>query len=269
MASNRTTVSFKTPEQAERLNQVLEPTTINGPSQLLQAIADQTIAPIAWSPEIQSALLAAVVALQGQRDPRASTLLDAFSKLPLSPPNQAEIERLRQRYAGWVAEAKKNIAQQQPFQLRYHGKDRTVLYAEIAHHDGREYLHCWIAEPNKKAELPELAHNRLFFTGEEAIVSKGPSGATWRTEGLDSVEVVFRVAFRYRTKPEDQVVAVEAVQIGEEAWTLVTQRVTNLLWFMQRVARYGDRCVIEGPETIREIRLQQIRAELAAYESEG
>jgi len=62
-------------------------------------------------------------------------------------------------------------------------------------------------------------------------------------------------------------VAVEAIQIGEEAWTLVTQRITNLLWFMQRVARYGDRCVIGGPEKIREIRLQQLRRELEAYNS--
>ena len=175
------------------------------------------------------------------------------------------MERLRQREAGWVSQAKKLIGEQKPFVLHYHGKDRLIQYAEVAHHDGREYLHCWDTEPNEKAELPELAHNRLFLCSEDAIVNPAPD-EIWRTEGLGSIETSFRVAFRYRPKPEDQVIAVEAISIESQPWTIVTQRITHLLWFLQRIARYHDRCIIERPETIRKLRIQQIHNELRAYQ---
>ena len=265
MAQSRTTVSFKSAEQAEHLTQVLKSAKISGPSKLLQAIADQTIAPITWSAEVQSALMAAAVALQAQSDARADTLLDMLSQLPLTPPNQAEVGRLRQRDAGWVAQAKELIAQHQPFTLHYRDKDWLVQYAELAYNDGREYLHTWIAEGDKKAEVPELANNRLFLLSEEASVTSR-SDTIWRTEGLDSIEVSFNVGFRYRTKPEDQVVAVESIQIGQESWAKVTQRVTNLLWFLQRIARYGDRAVIEASKTIRDLYVQQLRQALSLYD---
>lgn len=87
-----------------------------------------------------------------------------------------------------------------------------------------------------------------------------------RSPGLDTLSVKFRVNFPYRTKPEDLVVAVEAVNINGTPWTLVTQKITNLLWFFHRISRYQDRCVIESPESIRQIRLLQLKNEIKAYE---
>ncbi|MGB3295405.1 MAG: WYL domain-containing protein [Phormidesmis sp.] len=258
-------ISFGSDEQGNAFDAIAQKLGFNR-SSLIQAIADGEYAAVPLSEQTQSALIAAVVVLQNEASEHSAALMELLQKLPLTQPLKETLGNLDNRDALWVQQAKKLIAQRKAFKLAYHGKERLIRYAEVVNRDDREYLHCWVDEPSTDPDLPELAHNRLFFVGESAELT--PSRAQWRDQGLDSVEVIFRVAFTYRPKGEDQQIQeVEAVSVKGQSWTRVTQRVTNLLWFLQRVARYGDRAVIESPESVRTIYKEQLEKALMLYDS--
>ncbi|EDX82516.1 hypothetical protein S7335_1220 [Synechococcus sp. PCC 7335] len=182
----------------------------------------------------------------------------------MAQPLKEALKSLDGRSADWVQQAKNSIIQQQAFILNYHGKERLIQYAEVVQHDDREYLHCWTAKPGNRPDLPELGHNRLFFVGDDAQLI--PTDAKWRSEGLDSIEITFRVCFTYRPKPEDlRIKEIEVVSVDGQSWTRVTQRISNLLWFLQRVSRYGDRCVIESPKEVRDVYLKKIKRVISMY----
>ena len=181
--------------------------------------------------------------------------------MPLSQPLKAKLRQTEIRDAAWVQQAERLIAAKKPFTLSYHGKQQQIRYAEIVRRDDREYLHCWVEEPNPTPDLTELAHNRLFSVNETAQLEA--TAGQWRDSGLDSIEAVFRVAFAYTPKAED--LQVEGISIGGQQWTRVTHRVTNLLWLLQRVSRYGDRCVIESPDSVRALYAKQLSSTLESY----
>lgn len=257
-------VTFDSAGQAAEFDAIAQSLGLNR-SELVRAIANGKYTAVSLSPEIQAALVAAILALQNQASEHTAALITFLQKLPLAQPMQEALLNLDSRDASWVGQAKELIAQRKAFKLVYHGKERLIRYAEVVHRDNREYLHCWVDEPSQRPDLPELAHNRLFFVGETAQLV--PSKAKWRDEGLNTIEVAFRVAFTYRPKAEDErIQEVEAVSIDGQSWTRVTQRVTNLLWFLQRISRYGDRAVIEAPEPVRNLYVQQLRKAIALYE---
>ncbi|PZO47429.1 MAG: hypothetical protein DCF15_19035 [Phormidesmis priestleyi] len=257
-------VSFSSDKQADAFDAIAQKLRLNR-SALVQAIADGEYGIVPLSTEAQAALIAAVVALQNEASEHTAALIELLQKLPLTQPLQETLNSLDNRDASWVGQAKVFIAQKKPFKLVYHGKERLIRYAEVVHRDNREYLHCWVDEPGQQPDLPELSHNRLFFVGETAQLK--PSKAQWQSEGLDSIVVQFRVSFTYRPKAEDQQIQeVEAVSVDGQSWTRVTQRVTNLLWFFQRISRYGDRCVVESPEGVSDLYRSQLKNTLALYE---
>lgn len=252
--SDKQADAFDTISQASGLNR----------SALVQAIADGQYGIVPLSTEAQAALVAAVIALQNEASEHTTALIKLIQTLPLTQPLQEMLNNLDSRDAIWVGQAKALIVQKKAFKLIYHGKERLIRYVEVVHRDNREYLHCWVDEPSQQPDLRELAHNRLFFVGETAQLK--PSKAQWRNEGLDSIVVKFRVAFTYRPKAEDQQIQeVEAVSVYGQSWTRVTQRVTNLVWFLQRISRYGDRALIESPETISDFYRAQLKSTLALY----
>lgn len=263
MARITRSISFSSDEQADAFDAIAQALGLNR-SALIQAIADGNYAAIPLSVEAQAALIAAMVALQNEASDHTVALRELLKQLPLTQPLEEALSNLDDRNASWVKQAKKLITQRKAFNLVHHGKERLIRYAEVAHRDNREYLHCWVDEPSKEPDIPELSHNRLFFVGENAQLA--PSRAKWHREGLDALEVTFRVAFAYRPKAEDRhIQEIEAISVDGQSWTRVTQQVTNLLWFLQRIARYGDRAVIESPKMIKDIYQEQLKNTLKLY----
>lgn len=255
------TVSFDSDQQAAAFDAIAQKMGLNR-SALAQAIAQKRYIPLHLDEDTQLALVAALTALQNIGSSQASALQALLRGVPLSQPLEAKLRKTENRDAAWVQQAESLIAARKPFTLSYHGKQQVIRYAEIVRREDREYLHCWIEEPNPTPDIPELAHNRLFSMSEDAQLEA--TSGQWRDSGLNSIEVVFRVAFAYTPKAED--LQVEGISIDGQQWTRITQRVTNLLWLLQRVSRYGDRCVIESPEEVRDIQVAQLKKALASYE---
>ena len=254
------TVSFDSDQQANAFDEIAQKMGLNR-SALAQAIAKKRYIPLHLDEDTQLALVAALTALQNIGSSQVGALQALLKEVPLSQPLEAQLRQTESRDGAWVQQAENLIAQRTPFTLSYHGKQQAIRYAEIVHRDDREYLHCWVEETSQAPDIPELAHNRLFSMSENAQLeaTEGP----WRDSGLDSIEVVFRVAFAYRPKAED--LQVEGISVGGQQWTRITQRVTNLLWLLQRVSRYGDRCVIESPDRVRALYVKQLSSTLESY----
>ncbi|HEY9877744.1 MAG TPA: hypothetical protein V6D29_04770 [Leptolyngbyaceae cyanobacterium] len=257
-------ISFKDERQAARLDYLLEEMSLNR-SEALRGIADGTYTLFPFSEVEQNLLVRAAISLFENQDQQAGPFVDKLLQLPFRGPLKAELHRLKASGLPWVSQVEEFISQRQPFYVVYHGTRRLIQYAEAAQRDDRRYLHAWCAEPNPRAEIPELAHNRLFWLGEDAQVEPAV-GVSWRAEGLDYLRATFRVSFKYRPKAEDEFV--EDISIQGQPWTLVTQRVTNVVWFTQRIARYGNSCVVESPESIVSLWVSQLESIIENYRHE-
>lgn len=246
-------VSFDSDQQAAAFDEIAQKMGLKR-SDLAKAIAKKEYIPLQINEETQLALVAALTALQNMDSSQASALQALLEEMPLSQPLKAQLRKTEGRDAAWVQKAERLIAAKKPFTLSYHGKQQQIRYAEVVRRDDREYLHCWVEEPNPKPDLKALAHNRLFSVNESAQLEA--TGGQWRDSGLDSIEVVFSVAFAYKPKAED--LQVESTSVDGQQWTRITQRVTNLLWLLQRVSRYADRCVIESPGKVRALYVEKL-----------
>jgi len=248
MPEARTSIRLDSQEQLQQLRQVLAHAGYpeRQQSRAFRDIASGELALLRWTPVAQDLLVQAAIALaESSQSASAMSLAEVLEALPLSDANKKALADIQLGQREWVGQVKRLIRDRQPFYLTYHGKLRLCRYAEVFREGDREYIHAWCNQPDGRVELPALAYNRLFRTDEFAEVEPA-TDAQWRSQGLDWVEAVFQVNFHYREKPEDLEVA--PVTVDGETWTRVRQRVTNLLMFCQRIARYGDACQLESPE---------------------
>lgn len=243
----RTSIRLDSPEQLQQLRQTLADLgyPARQQSRAFRDIADGRLVMLPWTPDVQNALVQAAIALAESNPPQADCLVAALEASPFSDAHKKALTGIQLGQREWVAQVKQFIRDRQPFWLTYHDQLRLCRYAEVRREGDREYIHAWCPQPHGEIDHPRLSHNRLFSTEEVATV-EAAADTQWRDLGLDAIEVTFRVNFRYREKSED--LEVTPVMIEGESWTRVRQRVTNLLLFNQRIARYGDRCQLEAPE---------------------
>lgn len=237
-------LNFPSAEQADRMDNVVRTLGFKNRSQMAQHIADRSAAIVPTTDEMKGALVASAIALHNQGHPGVGALIQLIESIsPKGDPALAQVQALKDPdLKPWVTDAVECIRARRPFKLEFHGKTRILQYAELAYHEGRQYIHGWLSKPAEDADLPELARNRLFWTGEADAQVLPASSQSWHEEGLDSVKATFRVGFRYRPKPQD----ISVQPVGDE-WTRVETRVTNLLWFYQKMLRYSGRVVVENP----------------------
>lgn len=230
-----------------------------GLNQFLEDIATDKRHTIAPTPELLKALLSAV---QMNDLSIAQPLARLGKQLSSNQSVAAEFDRL-QRTSRWVVDAQKCCNQQQPFVLRFKEKDRTCIFGQFQAWNGREYLYAYTQEENPKAEIQALSHNRMFWIGGDDDATVTPMEGIWKQDGLDSIEVTYRVRFRHRLSPED--ISVEPVMIDGEPWTAVTRRVSQFLPFIQKILGYGDKAVIMQPTEMQEKLIDLLRETLNQY----
>jgi hypothetical protein len=224
-------------------------------SELIRAIAsDEVFLDLPLSPEEQSALLRAIVAMHQASAPQSQieTLVSwVLKRSEVSANMKAQFSALASQFSDWRTQAENFIAQFQPFTLTYKGETWTVLYAKISDAgvgDRRPYLHAWVEELGENSPNDPLAHNRTFLLDASAAVT-ATQDKLWRHSGLDTIELVFEVSFSYRPKPED--IRVEPVTVSwmqeEKNVMRVTRRIDSFFWTSQDLDRYGDGCRIISP----------------------
>lgn len=251
-------------------------------SQLVKAIADGKLRIAAnhdWTSERINALNQARNLLidAGQIESALAIASLLLERSELSIPLRTELEQfVAHPVASWRLEVERYIRSQQPFQLAYQdaaGKiwRFTIYYAEIVHHEERQYLDCWCDETQENQDLPELAHNwclRLDRISNEVAIS--PMAGRWRQSGLAYIPVEMHLmgglAFAYRTKSDADLVNEwhpDKLQVRR-----VIRRTTSIFWFFRGVLRYGEDCEIISPESVRERMHQKVKALSDLYQRE-
>lgn len=242
-------------------------------SELIRAIAnDEIFLDLPLSPEEQSALLRAIVAMHQASAPQSQieTLVSwVMKRSEVSGDMKAQFSALASQFSGWKAQAENFIAQFQPFTLTYKNETWTVLYAKISDTgvgDRRPYLQAWVEELGGNSPNDPLGHNRTFLLDVPAEVT-ATQDKLWRHSGLDTIEIVFEVSFSYRPKPED--VLVEPVTVSwmqeEKNVTRVTRRIDSFFWASQDLDRYGDGCRIISPNWAADKTIATLKNRISLY----
>lgn len=246
-----------------------EPST----SELIRAIAnDEILLDVPLSPEEQSALLRAIVAMHQSQVPKSQSSLLAnwvLKRPEVSAEMKTQFSALSSEFSEWQAQAERFITQFQPFTLTYKGEIWTVLYAKIADTgvgDRRPYLTAWVEELGKNSADDPLGHNRTFLLDAPAEVA-AIEDKLWRHSGLDTIDLVFEVNFSYRPKPED--VLVESATVNwlgtQKNVTRVTRKIDSIFWALQDLDRYSDGCRIVSPEWAIERVKETLRNRIGLY----
>lgn len=251
-------------------------------SRLIKAIAKGKLRLAAshdWSRELIDALNRARTLLidsgQVERAVAIANLLLEHSELTL--PLRGELEQfVAQPVAPWRLEVERYIRSQQPFQLAYQDAAGqvwrfTIRYAEIVHHEERQYLDCWCDETAGNQDLPELCHNwclRLDRIAEDAAISS--VAGRWRQSGLDHIpaELLFMgpLAFAYRTKLNADIV--NEWHPNRPQVRRVIRQITSGFWFFREICRYGEDCEIISPASVRMRMKQKVQALTGLYQRE-
>jgi hypothetical protein len=156
----------------------------------------------------------------------------------------------------WRSTIESYIRRQQPFQLVYQDAAGqvwhfTILYAEFAIHEEREYLDCWCQEATQ--DLPELAHNRSLRLDRITDATVIPIAQTWRC-GLEKIAVELHLyndlAYAYRSK--NTIDEVNEWLTDVPPVRRVIRKTSSVFWLMREVLRYGKDCFIVSPERVRE-----------------
>lgn len=243
-------------------------------SKLIRAIANNEILlDIPLSPEEQSALLRAIVAMHQARAPQSQIALLVswvLKRSEVSAEMKGQFAALSYQFSDWKAQVEEFIANFQPFTLIYKGQTWSVLYAKISDTgagDRRPYLLAWVEELGSNAPDDPLGHNRTFLLDAPAEVTPLES-RYWRHSGLDTINLVFEVDFSYRPKPED--VLVESVAVpwrGEEKnVTRITRRIDSFFWASQELDRYSDKCRIVSPDWAIDKTVAALKNRLGLYQ---
>jgi predicted DNA-binding transcriptional regulator YafY len=159
----------------------------------------------------------------------------------------------------WAWKCSETIKNTQPFLLTYQSPDEKietfeVRWATIVYREKRYFLEAWLAEANLKA-MSELSHNRSFRF--DRILDISPAYGNWHSDGLDSIEVRFRLygklatAYERRDGEDQEIITVDG---GIE----VCRKVTEVFWFTRSMLVYGDGCEVVAPEVLR----QELRSKL-------
>lgn len=186
---------------------------------------------------------------------------------PEPPLRQSLLQSFSQSVPAWRILVEQQIEKRQPFRLYYQdsqkrGWEFTVLYAQISPIEKRFYLEIWCEETEGNQDLPELAHNRSLRLDRITNLAILPSEGTWR-DSLDFVEVqlhfVQDLANAYERRPED-------VSHKREGDILqVTRRVSSTFWLLRDIRRYGARCIVVSPESLRDRVIQELQSLYQQY----
>lgn len=156
------------------------------------------------------------------------------------------------------------IAAKTPMAIEYRSPDGKVEifkaeYAEICWHERQYYLNIWTADLNKDPDLP---HNRCLKF--ERIVSIEPLKAEWRTQGLDAIEIEFRLYEGLRKAYQAKHGDIANYEMGEE--TIVRRLVTNTFWFVREIIVYGRDCQVVYPISVKSLVIDRLKSALDRYE---
>lgn len=168
----------------------------------------------------------------------------------------------------WILKCNSMIVATQPFSLTYKSPTEKVetfevRWATIVHREKRYFLEAWVTESNPKA-MPELSHNRSFRF--DRIMSIEPASGNWHSEGLDSIEVVFRLygklSIAYDRRDDD--LEISALQDG--SGTEVRRKITETFWFTRSILLYGGDAEVISPVSIRNELRSKLSIALERYQ---
>ena len=191
----------------------------------------------------------------------------------LSIPLRGKIEEfLNNPPPAWRLEINRLIKRQQPFQLFYQDAagrpwEFTVLYAEFATYEEREYLDCWCEETAGNLDLEPLQHNWSLRLDRILEAAVKPIKQQWGF-GLDRVSVEMhlfnRLAFSYKIKTnQDEVVE----WLSDRARIRrVVRSVSNTYWLIREVLQNAPDIVVVSPESVRQLVRKKLKSTCQNYD---
>ncbi len=245
-------------------------------SGFIEAIACGELPLEPWSQSRQQTLLMVVWMLRDAGNNAAMQELTAIllERPELNEPIRAQLESYKASIlSDWKGKIQKLIDNQTPFVLSYADATGEVLiydirYAVIVPRERHQYLDAWIESPDDSRDLPELAHNRSFRFDRIANAGVAPLTGTWRTQGLDTASVEFklmgRLAHAYEPRSGD---TEDRWQGNADVPTRgIRRNITNTFWFIREVLPYGKDCVVIAPAQVRDRVALELKAALSNYE---
>lgn len=248
-------------------------------SKLIEAIARRqlTIAPNNdWTDSRLQALKRAIDALTdaGKIEEAllvANLLLD---RSELASPLRSEIERfIGNPPPPWRLEINRYILRQQPFELSYQdargtSMSFTVRHAQINLHEERQYLDCWCEGTEGNQDVPELIHNWSLRIDRIPKAEAGvrPISGQWRSSLAElsvEIHVLERLAFSYKTKPEDDLSEWLEDRSGVRR---VVRRISSTYWFIREILQNAPDIVVVSPQQVRDRLKDKLRATLSQYD---
>lgn len=214
--------------------------------------------------QVQALDRAIKVLIDSGEIPEAQTLAGLLLERgnPEPPLRQSLLQSVSQSVPAWRILLEQQIEKRQSFRLYYQDSQKrdwefTVRYSQISLIEKRFYLEIWCEETEGNQDLPELAHNRSLRLDRITNMAILSSEGTWRRDSLDFVEVQLHffddLANAYERRPED-------VSHKREGDILqVTRRVSSTFWLLRDIRRYGARCIVVSPKSLRDHVFQEVQ----------
>jgi len=250
----------------------LEDFALNKVQPLLREAANQ-LEP--WSESRQQILLKLIWMLRDAGNYTAVQELAAIllERPELNEPIRAQLERYKlDILPDWKSKIQILIENQTSFVLSYADAQGEVAiynvrYATIVPRERHQYLDAWTEGVDNARDLPELAHNRSFRFDRITSAGVAPLTGDWRTQGLDTVEVEFklmgRLAHAYEPRTGD--VSDRWTSDADVPTRVIKRNITSTFWFVREMLPYGKDCVVVAPKPVRDRLIDELKAALDNY----